>query len=337
MKMPTLTRRRLLEAAAAATVLGPGFTAFSQEQTQRDRSWRLDSREAFQEYGVVRLDAAVPVDVALTLRDTLYKLVAEEHSVDTCDPTTWSASSQGLFEAQGALRVSRLKRIAKRMRREQSSFQALLSATQDAVYGAFGSTTWTLRKGASPAMNLPIPDVAPRGDQGEHHWTVPRSIWSGGGLVDGQQLPWMMSCTVLLERSVPGGGGALAIPGSHRLMKMLAEQLGPVPELWGPGLKKMCPSMNPAQTRFFKSRKLKRALAAEVPWFQQLFSDWGTEEERIGNFMHQGCIYRDVPLKVVEFTGEPGDVILHSSGLNGLSANISGTPHAVMNISCLRA
>ena len=37
----------------------------------------------------------------------------------------------------------------------------------------------------------------------------------------------------------------------------------------------MSPSMNSAQTRFFKSRKMKRALAAEVPWFQQLFSDWG--------------------------------------------------------------
>jgi len=34
---------------------------------------------------------------------------------------------------------------------------------------------------------------------------------------------------------------------------------------------------------------------------------------------------------------EPGDVILDSSGLNGLSANISGTPHAAINISCLRA
>ena len=74
MKIPTLTRRQLLEAAVAATVLGPEFAAFSQEQVQRDRSWRLESRQAFQEYGVVRLAAAVPVDVALSLRDALYKL-----------------------------------------------------------------------------------------------------------------------------------------------------------------------------------------------------------------------------------------------------------------------
>ena len=285
---------------------------------------------------MVRLDAAVPLDVALTLRDALYKLVAEELCLDVHDRTTWSGPRQGLFEVQRVLRLSRLKRIAQRMRQEQSSFQALLSATRDAVETAFDSDTWTVGKWARPEMNLPIPGIAPRGGQDERHWTVPRSIWYGGGLVDRQQLPWMMSCTVLLERALPGGGGALATPSSHRLMKMLAEQLGPVPELWRPGLKKISPSMNPAQTKFFKSRKLKRALAAEVPWFQQLFSDWGTEEERIGHFMHQGCVYRDVPLKVVEFTGEPGDVILHSSGLNGLSANISGTPHAVMNVSCLR-
>ena len=190
--------------------------------------------------------------------------------MDVCHPTTWSVSSQGLFEAQGALRVARLKRIAQRMRREQASFQALLRATQEAVYGAFGSTTWALREGASPALNLPIPDAALRGDQGEH-WTVPRSIWYGGGLVDGEELPWMMSCTVLLERSVPGGGGTLAMPGSHQLMKMLAEQFGPVPESWGPGLKKMFPSMNSAQTRFFKSRKLKRALATGCPGFNSCF------------------------------------------------------------------
>ena len=187
---------------------------------------------------MVRLDAAVPVDVALTLRDALYKLVAEEQGVDVRDPTTWSGPPQGLFEAQGALRLSRLKRIAQRMRQEQSSFQALLSATRDAVEAAFGSDTWTVGKWTRPEMNLPIPGVAPRGGRDERHWTVPRSIWYGGGLVDRQQLPWMMSCTVLLERSLPGGGGALAIPGSHRLMKMLAEQLGPVPELWRPGLKK---------------------------------------------------------------------------------------------------
>ena len=87
----------------------------------------------------------------------------------------------------------------------------------------------------------------------------------------------------------------------------------------------------------FQKQEIETGFGDGVPWFQQLFSDWGTEEERIEHFMRRGCVYRDVPRKVVEFTGEPGDGILHSSGLNGLSANISGTPHAVMNLSCLPA
>jgi hypothetical protein len=57
----------------------------------------------------------------------------------------------------------------------------------------------------------------------------------------------------------------------------------------------------------------------------------------MGHFMQRACVYCDVPLKVVEFPEEPRDVILRSSGLQGFSANISGTPHAAMNIRCLRA
>tara|TARA_B100001123_G_scaffold68706_1_gene76760 strand:- start:6265 stop:6438 length:174 start_codon:yes stop_codon:yes gene_type:complete len=57
----------------------------------------------------------------------------------------------------------------------------------------------------------------------------------------------------------------------------------------------------------------------------------------MGHFIQRACVHCDVPLKVVEFPEEPRDVILHSSGLQGFSANISGTPHAAMNIRCLRA
>ena len=57
----------------------------------------------------------------------------------------------------------------------------------------------------------------------------------------------------------------------------------------------------------------------------------------MGHFIQRACVHCDVPLKVVEFPEEPRDVILRSSGLQGFSANISGTPHAAMNIRCLRA
>ena len=105
MKIPTLTRRQLLEAAAAATVLGPEFAAFSQEQVQRDRSWRLESRQAFQEYGVVRLAAAVPVDVALSLRDALYKLV-QKGQVGGRRNTVWTSATPlpGPCRPRGCLR-----------------------------------------------------------------------------------------------------------------------------------------------------------------------------------------------------------------------------------------
>ena len=96
--------------------------------------------------------------------------------------------------------------------------------------------------------------------------------------------------------------------------------------------------IEPQRTKFVKSRKVKRLLASRVPWFNQLFDHWGREEERIVRFMREGCLHDEVPLKVVEATGEPGDMILHTScGLSGLSANISGRPHVGMAMTCMRA
>jgi hypothetical protein len=75
----------------------------------------------------------------------------------------------------------------------------------------------------------------------------------------------------------------------------------------------------------------------ELPLVPVVVFRLGTAAERIGHFMQRECVYCDVPLKVVEFPEEPSDVILHSSGLHGFSANISGTLNAARNIRCLRA
>ena len=333
-----INRRQLLEAAAAATILGPGFAAFAGDRQQREASLRLDTREAFDAYGTVRLPGAVSHDIVAEMRHQLYDLLDKHHGIRHDDPRTWSPDRKGVIECQGALRLVGVKAISRKLPKSEP-FERLVTATSDAIDSLFGTGTWQVGpRWCGPSINFPgrSDDSAMSVD---NQWTVPRSNWYGGGIVEPQQtLPWMMTCTVLLERSEPGGGGPLTIPGSHRLVRRAAETFPAIPESWRASLGKVNSTIEPQRTKFVKSRKVKRLLASRVPWFNQLFDHWGREEERIVRFMREGCLHDEVPLKVVEATGEPGDMILHTScGLSGLSANISGRPHVGMAMTCMRA
>ena len=88
----------------------------------------------------------------------------------------------------------------------------------------------------------------------------------------------------------PQGGGTLAVSGSHRLLEHFYRSLNDVQ-------KAMSHS---------KQRKL---FFNHYPWFRKLSNEGSMPFNRISYFMKAEHEIEGIDLKVVEFTGNPGDVV----------------------------
>ena len=136
-------------------------------------------------------------------------------------------------------------------------------------------------------------------------WTVPPTIWH----VDLPRLP--SNCLVgiqvftFLSEVVPRGGGTLVVAGSHRLLN------------------------NGSRVR---SKNIKKRLR-RLPYFQDLMSKQSTDRERflIEPGMAQDPDAGDVPLRVVELCGRPGDVYLTDMRLlHTLAPNATAEPRVML-------
>ncbi len=128
---------------------------------------------------------------------------------------------------------------------------------------------------------------------GAAEWHVPRRTWH----IDVPRLadlaPGVQMFT-FLDTVAPGGGGTLVAAGSHRLLNDVGA---------------------------LSSKEVKKRLRRE-PYFRELMGKTSTDRSR---FMTAVGHVGDVPLRVVELTGEPGDVyftdlrLLHTLGPNASS------------------
>ena len=91
---------------------------------------------------------------------------------------------------------------------------------------------------------------------------------------------------------------------------------------------------NARRTSSADARKL---LARCDPWLNDLWSS-GTPEERMRRFMEEGTVIKGIPLKVVELTANPGDVvIMHPGLLHAGSPTCGATPRLVVRQDLYRA
>ena len=58
------------------------------------------------------------------------------------------------------------------------------------------------------------------------------------------------------------------------------------------------------------SGRLVGRLQGESDWFAALCSKGEEDPGRVGRFMREGATFRDIPVRVAEMTGEPGDVLM---------------------------
>lgn len=116
-------------------------------------------------------------------------------------------------------------------------------------------------------------------------WSVPSTMWhTDAPRVSGRGVPGVIALA-FLDTVSSGGGGTVFIAGSHRLLD--------------------------APKRALRSRDFKRSLRKE-PYFEVLFGPASPER---GRFLDQRHRVDGIDVRLVELTGEPGDVVLADARL----------------------
>lgn len=105
------------------------------------------------------------------------------------------------------------------------------------------------------------------------------------------------------------GGGTLVVVGSHKLSVAVEGQ---------------------------KSREIRARLAARSEWFRDLWRPV-PGQDRVEPFMIQGAIVDGVQVRVVELTGQPGDLVLwHPALIHGGSPNCNDHPRFMLTHTAFR-
>lgn len=111
----------------------------------------------------------------------------------------------------------------------------------------------------------------------------------------------------------PEGGGTLLVEGSHRLIRSMFKPLGPD-----------CGGLS--------QKELKHRFAKSHSWLEELTGEAPDQGDRNQRFMEEGAVIDGVPVRVVESTGKPGDVILwHPSLYHTGSYNHRDVPRFIRN------
>jgi ectoine hydroxylase-related dioxygenase (phytanoyl-CoA dioxygenase family) len=180
-----------------------------------------------------------------------------------------------------------------------TAFAAMASPTVCSVLDALLGSDWTrpARWGVT-LMSFP---------EHTHTWDVPHEQWhlDSPAAAEGANLARVF---VLLAPMEAQGGNTLVVTGSHHLFQRLAAKAGrPLP-----------------------SAEANRLLRAQQPWFASLSSSHDTTD-RIDRFMRNATSVDGVDVRVVEMTGEPGDVyFMHPFLLHAPSPNVRTTPRLAL-------
>jgi hypothetical protein len=184
----------------------------------------------------------------------------------------------------------------------------------------------------SPAVREALDDLLGRGNwqaperwgsllvtfpESRERWELPRQSWHldfpAKHAHRGLFLVRLFTC---LAKLAPGASGTLFVEGSHRLMEGLCESEG---------------------VETLKSADARSALIRRCSWVRDLCARDGAAG-RIERFMERGEVSNDVELRVVEMTGEPGDVLLtHPLLLHAPSKNCSSLPRLVLSSTVYRS
>lgn len=259
--------------------------------------------EHFIRKGYVRVKAAMPREQALEAQNYLWDKLAEQASVDRADNSTWTQPMVNLRETFRSEAFDRCNSV-----RFADAIEELVGDRRLLQRHVFGEGDELPGWGWWP-INFSYGK--------EESWAVPKTGWHWDGIqfrhyVDAPDQGLL--CLCLFSDIGPRGGGTLVVEGSHRpVARFLAR--------WQEGIE-----LNDAVPAFM----------SEHPYFAVITgrneSD-ATPEQRVETLMNLSYVDEDgTELRVIETTGEAGDVILcHPFLVHAASPNHSGIPRFMCN------
>ena len=265
-----------------------------------------EQRDEFDRDGMVTMPGALAKSTAEEMLRIVWNSLRDRHHIHRGAPDTWpepQSRSEGVQQIGGAHRFTGTHHLPKSVTFEQVGNAAVCGAVDDLL----GRGNWQ-RPERWGSLLVAFPESC---DQ----WDVPSSGWhldfGASGSPAGLSAVRIFTC---LARLTAGGGGTVFVAGSHRIVKNLA----------GEGER-------------LHSAEARKHLIGTYPWVKALCSR-DEKADRIRRFMDEGARIDGVEVRVVEMTGEAGDVILaHPMMLHAPAMNCSTVPRVVLSATAFRA
>jgi hypothetical protein len=251
-----------------------------------------EQRARFDAEGFVRLPGAFAKEAADAMAARVWRFLERKHGTRPDEPATWRAGA--VYGLQGMKREPVFDAIGG---------PAVCAALDDLV----GAGDWERPRDWGGFL-VTFPSPGP--------WAVPGRVWHTDFDFRGPAEPLRGALVLSFLSDVPpGGGGTLAVAGSHRLLRAFVEA-------------------RPSAGRE-KMKATRTAFLASEPWLRELASPEAAPDRR-ERLMGRATPVRGVPLRVVELDGAPGDVVLgHPWLLHNGSPNCGNAPR-LMRVARLR-
>jgi len=260
-----------------------------------------EQRREFDRNGILHLPGAIPrTDIDEMLR-TVWDCLHDKYRIERDAPETWPRP--GVEELSASHRFAGTHHLP-----ESVTFAEIASGTVcAAIDDLLGVNNWR-RPERWGSLLVAFPESQDR-------WEIPWANWHldspASRSSTGIEAVRVFAC---LAELAPGGGGTLFITGSHRLVQNLVEE-----------------------GQRLKSQEARKALVRLHPWLKSLCSK-DDKDDRVERYMHGSANLNGIEARVVEMTGEPGDVFLaHPLILHAPALNSSTRPRIVLSATVSRS
>ena len=259
-----------------------------------------EQRDEFERIGLVRMPRAVEESAVDEMLRTIWEALRERYHIHREAPDTWpepdKRADAAVEQIGGAHRFLGAHHLPKSVTFEQVGNAAVRGAVDDLL----GSGNWqSPERWGSLLVTFP---------ESQGRWDVPCTNWhldfpakrSDPALVGVR----IFTCLANLPA---GGGGTVFAAGSHRLVRELARK-----------------------SERLSSAEARKGLIRAYPWVKRLCSR-DEKADRVRQFMSKATMPGGIEVRVVEMTGEAGDVWLaHPQILHAPVVNCSTVPRMVV-------
>ncbi len=257
-----------------------------------------EQRKAFDEQGFIRLPGAFSEEAAAAMEHRFWSVLDRRFGAKPDDPDSWETYRK--WEKT----FPRVGGGVQSIRRSPLFLEIGSAATCAALDDLIGPGRWR-RPGHWGSLLVTFPS-------GEDAWTVPSHLWHTDFAFVGPADRVWGSLMFSFLSSVPAqGGGTLIVQGSHRVVRRFLGTLAS------------------EKLATLKMKVVRQMLMRSDPWLAALSSRKHdlSPEERNERFMEKEHEIHGTPVRVVELTGEPGEVILaHPWVLHCGAPNRAGYP-----------